>query len=242
MLNNRIISDLNAKDTIYKNILYFVLGISFAGAIFFFPEGYHQYAQEDGIIETAGAIFFGLSSLFFFSCIFRIYKSKNSKLLLAISGTLCWAVLAFVCFGEEISWGQRIFNFETPSEIKVTTYHSNEGMLKNMQNETNIHNMGFFYEYIGAWKITMGLLILIGIVYPISAYFSPLSKLYKFFNLPVPPLYLIGLSISGILIQYGLKDIAYFPNDTSETYEMLLGLMFFLFSKHAWSNPQKSYL
>lgn len=51
------------------------------------------------------------------------------NIFLLLLGLLC-----LVCFGEEISWGQRIFGWQTPDTIKEL----------NVQQETNIHNLWWF--------------------------------------------------------------------------------------------------
>jgi len=58
-----------------------------------------------------------------------IYKTKKNIFYLLL------VILFFVGFGEEISWGQRILNFETPEALKQV----------NLQNETNIHNIVIFH-------------------------------------------------------------------------------------------------
>ncbi|MBN1952330.1 MAG: hypothetical protein JW801_14110 [Bacteroidales bacterium] len=48
---------------------------------------------------------------------------------------LLLALLFFFCFGEEISWGQRIFHVKTPDYISEV----------NAQQEINIHNLNVFH-------------------------------------------------------------------------------------------------
>jgi len=77
---------------------------------------------EDGVVEYLSVVFWGVGLIF--SIILTI-KKKNK--LIAF-------VFLFVCFiwiGEEISWGQRIFNIETPELIANA----------NKQSELNFHNL-----------------------------------------------------------------------------------------------------
>jgi len=80
--------------------------------------------KEDGLVETAGTILFLLSSLMFFMTF-----SRNKNFFIPLLG--CFFLL---CFLEEISWGQRIFNMDTPQSLKNI----------NVQKEINIHNLKIF--------------------------------------------------------------------------------------------------
>ena len=89
--------------------------------------------REDGILETMTAVFFlGAASLLFIRS-FR--KTPNDSL----GRERFWSIVlyglpAVVCFVigmEEISWGQRLFNWHTPEFISAVNY----------QNETNFHNL-----------------------------------------------------------------------------------------------------
>lgn len=96
----------------------------------------HHLTEEDGLFENVGAFFFLSTSLIFLSSFFRqsdsqyfLFKQveRNYSLLVV-------AILFFFIFGEEISWGQRIFNIEAGDFFKE----------KNIQNETNLHNLKAF--------------------------------------------------------------------------------------------------
>jgi predicted membrane channel-forming protein YqfA (hemolysin III family) len=64
-------------------------------------------------------------------CFWRVFHLRKKKAKLFLSMT-CLLGLLFVFFaGEEISWGQRIFNIETPEWFEK----------KNAQKETNLHNL-----------------------------------------------------------------------------------------------------
>ncbi len=95
--------------------------------------------QEDGWIESLGAGFFLLASCMLLICFFisgkrdpetEIKKTANYRKFYY----LLLALVLFVCFGEEISWGQRIWGWETPESFKAI----------NAQQETNLHNLWMF--------------------------------------------------------------------------------------------------
>ncbi len=98
----------------------------------FKPEFIRPYGDEDGIVESMGATFFFLASVIFTLTYFRMTKYAHSGFkkteALWILGL---ALLFFVACGEEISWGQRIFDFSTPEAIKEI----------NAQHEFNLHNL-----------------------------------------------------------------------------------------------------
>ena len=76
-----------------------------------------ELAKEDGAIENVGAGLFLVSSSTFLFLYFRSKGRHNMffgrfKKRNLYFGLL--AILFFVCFGEEISWGQRIFEWQTP--------------------------------------------------------------------------------------------------------------------------------
>lgn len=96
----------------------------------------HNLTTEDGLYENIGAVFFLLTGLVFLYgflrttgkeiFLFRSFRRNYAFLLLGI-------LFIFVS-GEEISWGQRIFQV-TPGE-----FFSDQ----NLQRETNLHNLRLF--------------------------------------------------------------------------------------------------
>lgn len=81
---------------------------------------------EDGPIEWLTLLCFLSASVLFF---LSFNRSKNIFLL-----ALC--LLFLFGAGEEISWGQRIFNYDTPAMI----------VKKNIQKEFNVHNLVLFNQ------------------------------------------------------------------------------------------------
>lgn len=91
--------------------------------------------DEDRYFENVGAIsLFAASAISFYN--FYLVR-KTHKLTGIFWGKqlvyLGLAVLYFFGGGEEISWGQRIFNIHQPEILK-----------ENVQGELNIHNLAFF--------------------------------------------------------------------------------------------------
>jgi hypothetical protein len=94
--------------------------------------------REDGVFENIGAVSFLVASAMFLLTFKMSYGQKHIFLGIATRGNVYFGMLAllmFVCFGEEISWGQRIWSWETPTWIAS----------QNAQGETNLHNLWPFH-------------------------------------------------------------------------------------------------
>lgn len=86
---------------------------------------YYTYVKEDGYIEYFTAVFLMVSSAFCF------YKALFNRRKLSMLFFYAAAFAFFLGFGEEISWGQRIFGFATPGDLEKI----------NAQKEFNLHNI-----------------------------------------------------------------------------------------------------
>jgi len=107
-------------------IVIFGLGIYYANTdLTYFDK---VYTVEDGFVENGSAIFLFTSSMLLLSRFFKLFKHKD---LFWKVGMLALAFVFFFGAGEEISWGQRIFNVESSEYF----------MENNAQGETNLHNL-----------------------------------------------------------------------------------------------------
>ncbi len=177
-------------------IAFFLIGYSFT---IVFPEQGSLLTKEDGVVEYSSA-FFGLLAAIGFLVVYfkgiRRRKTGQNKSQWKNQWFLGLALLAFVTFGEEISWGQRIFNFETPQSVAKI----------NEQNEFNIHNLEMFHgrtadgslkEGISSWltghRLFYIFLITYFIIIPVLQLSkNKLSNLIQFLGIPIVPLW-IGL-------------------------------------------------
>ena len=89
---------------------------------------FKTFCREDGVIENAEALLFFLGSLLSLFLAWML-KKDGLKYWAICYGLL--GVLLFLVTGEEISWGQRIFQVATPDWYT--------GL--NAQHETNLHNL-----------------------------------------------------------------------------------------------------
>ncbi|MCZ6594988.1 MAG: hypothetical protein O6943_08745 [Bacteroidetes bacterium] len=94
-------------------------------------------AQEDGFYETATVIWFLGTAIIFFYLFFKDTTGNNFfrlKLKKNVFFLLLGMLFVFGA-GEEINWGQRILNLQTPESLKE----------KNLQGQINIHNLSIFH-------------------------------------------------------------------------------------------------
>ena len=130
---------------------------------------YQSLVKEDGIIEYLTAIF--LLSI----SIFLIKKLLETEDIISVNnlGIIIFSIIFFFGFGEEISWGQRIFNIETP-----TFFAQN-----NLQSETNIHNLMIGGVKLNKLIFTNGLFLIFSFYFLAFPYLHfKSSKVRSFIN------------------------------------------------------------
>jgi len=125
-----------ARTELLQQIHYGVL-VLIIGIFFIFGETVDNrnnfLFQEDGFFENFTVVLTLISSLIFFY-LGVYYKVIDKKIFLFL-----FAILLFFYSMEEISWGQRIFDWETPEALSEVNY----------QNEINVHNI-FINPYFQA--------------------------------------------------------------------------------------------
>ena len=135
------------------------------------------FAIEDGPVEWGGTICLLLSSLVLLRNALSL-MGKGRPGAAALTGF--YALLFFFASGEEISWGQRIFGWESGAFFT----HANA------QHETNIHNLVIGHIKLAKTLFGSGLtavLLLYLVVLPFAyALISPVQRLANRLALPVP--------------------------------------------------------
>lgn len=205
---------LTRFDKIAYAFLAAVMGISiyygFTDAEFFNT----VITREDGSVEYGTAVFLFIISLL---CFYRLFFTSKGKSLTWKIGVLGFALLFLFGAGEEISWGQRIFEIE-----------SGEYFLENnAQQETNLHNL-----VVGGKKVNKiifsQLLMLVMVIYLIVAPVLYRRKewvknLFDRFAVPVVKWHhTIAFLASTILVAINPPDRKW------EVYELAFGLIFLL--------------
>lgn len=153
---------------------------------------------EDKFFEWFSALAWFLAALLFGVALHAVIRRPGRVHAIWYFGLLA---ISFIAAGEEISWGQRLFGYETPTTIARS----------NLQGEMNLHNLKLFDVRItadGEQKKTgiqrwltfgrMGSLIWIGflVILPLAQRFiTPLARLFAWLRFPVPP---VQLAIAGI--------------------------------------------
>jgi hypothetical protein len=93
---------------------------------------------EDGPIENAGALSFLLAGAVFLVTAYRssgLHRQYGTNHIESSLALLALGALCLVCFGEEISWGQRLFDYSVPAWLADI----------NRQGEWNLHNLAWFH-------------------------------------------------------------------------------------------------
>lgn len=169
------------------------------------------YAVEDGLVETATALFLLICSPILLGAALRLWRKGRHG---AAALTAFYGLLFFVAAGEEISWGQRIFGWQT-----------NDFFLQNnKQHETNLHNLvigGFDVNKIlfGA-TLTIVTLIYLLVLPPLYRRVEWIRRLVDALVIPVP-----GLRHSVLAIVASLVVAAMDQNRKWEVYELVFSML-----------------
>lgn len=124
---------------------------------------FDRIIMEDGELENLTALGLLAGSLMLLVRLLKVYRTKNT---LWIVVNILMILGLFFGFGEEISWGQRIFGVE-----------SNEFFSQNnAQNETNLHNLK-----VGDVKVNRILSLVLSIGF--GFYYLFMLLLYKKVNI-----------------------------------------------------------
>lgn len=193
-----------------KKVLFYtpIVVFELAWIVDMFPFGVlREMSVEDRFIENVQVTVLVVAIYYCIKNISALYKRK--EYLSAVIFSLGLFVLVFTA-GEEISWGQRIFHFDTPSFIER----------QNVQKELTIHNL----EGFGNKKVS--------IAYIIVGFFGTFSWLLRktvkvLNNAPyvyfIPPWFISSYYFFGFLFNlYTRLDADHIIGHYSETVECIL--------------------
>lgn len=176
----------------YRPSLYIVLGVYIVVSYQTLAAGGgldKLFFTEDGYFETAGALgLFATAGLFFYG-FFRTLKNpiKENTHWVKRVAFLGFALIAFFGAGEEISWGQRIFNIQTPEALNSV----------NAQGELTVHNIavnGVQLNFETAFDVFWFSVV---VLLPLGIMFIPLvrnlaRKFFPALYLPIGGLFLLN--------------------------------------------------
>ena len=151
---------------------------------------------EDHYFENMGAISLFVASAISLYLFFQALKARKvaNTHWIKLGVYLGFALLYFFGAGEEISWGQRIFNFQEPPQMAE----------ENVQGEFNIHNLAIFEnsELLKADTIFTVFWMAVGVLIPAaSLVWKPFRQFAEKF-IPIP---YWGIGILFILNYIGAK-------------------------------------
>ena len=167
--------------------------IAFSGIlVYLYPVRFRFVVDEDGIIEYLTAFVLLLGSVCLTIRFVKVASQKNS---LWIVFNLLMIFGLFFCFGEEISWGQRIFSLDSSQFF----------LENNSQKEINFHNLEFNGIKLNKLIFANLLSIVMGIYFTLSLISYQKSVKFRQFvdkiGLPIPRmLHSLLALISSVLI------------------------------------------
>ncbi len=183
-------------------------------------EKFAWFIREDGLVEYLTAIFLFAASIV---SVYRAVEYKKLKKPLWVFTAVTLAILFFFGAGEEISWGQRIFNIESGEFFSE----------KNIQKETNLHNLS-----VGGTNLNIlifsQLIFIVLVTYVLLRILTDkvtfIRNLVSKFNVPMPRYHqlIVLVGVNAIIAALYVKKV-------SELHELVFALVFFLI----FLNPAK---
>jgi hypothetical protein len=212
----------NSKASIVFWTIIAVLIFTFIILLYFISEEtYIWLGTEDSLGENLTAIFYAIAGILLF-----VYSYKELKLgesiKLHILTILLGLFFLFIAL-EEISWGQRIFNFSTPELLGT----------HNIQDEFNLHNISLFDKgqaFINQHTALNGFVFFTGILFPLLYFFVPLiRKYFNKINFPIVPISVTPIFVLSII--HGQTLAKYFQHwSHPEVKELMISIGYLLFS------------
>ncbi|MFK5879973.1 MAG: hypothetical protein QM478_10815 [Flavobacteriaceae bacterium] len=200
--------------------LVYALGIYFSNTDVQYFEDF--YVREDGFIEYGTAAMLLCISILSFTRLVRLWKSTP---ILWKVGTLGFALIFLFGAGEEVSWGQRIFGWESSEYFAQN----------NLQQETNLHNMMIGETKINKLvftQILISILVIYLLILPIL--YRKVKAVKNLTNSFAVPIVQWTQTIAFIIFTVLL---AFMPSHKNpEIHELALGVIFFLIFINPFNN------
>ena len=161
------------------------------------------FGREDGVFENLTALYLFVTSLLFVAAFF-LFRKASWMLRLSYAGL---AMLFFLGAGEEISWGERIFDLDDHNFIRGV----------NVQGELTLHNLKYFQGEDSILPVSVSqlfILFLFGFAVLVPLVCSIFPKVDRFVSprFPVLPLYPgILVVVTYIFQKLMLRVLPLFP-------------------------------
>jgi hypothetical protein len=141
----RIISAINQSAQqwkVSKKLAWWIIALPLIGAVLVAASRASRplftfITMEDGPLEYPQFLCYLAAAIFAAGVAYKRLRAGHPWQALMF---LAFGVGSFVIAGEEISWGQRIFGWQTPEELAAI----------NHQGETTVHNIRWVQELLGA--------------------------------------------------------------------------------------------
>ena len=184
------------------------------------PEAFaDEFTVEDGFIEWMTSI-----TLFGTFC-YSVYRLVTAWPLFGYGGRFILLLVAAVCLfggGEEISWGQRVFDIETPEAL----------VQRNAQKEMNLHNLTFEWNgkevkinrLVFGRGLTAALLLYLFVLAPLHRRSPRVRNLVDSWAIPMPTVYQVG----AYLVVVGVVELLIDSSKRGEMTEFAGAIVFML--------------
>ncbi|SLN29785.1 hypothetical protein PEL8287_01368 [Roseovarius litorisediminis] len=204
-------SQLHKVDLFLILLIFVTLAVTVAIYIWNTDYFYLSFAAEDRLVENGTALFLLVASFVLASNARSLCHKQRVRVALF---TAFYALLFFAASGEEISWGQRIFGWESSEFVRT---HNNQG-------ETNLHNMIVFGKPLsktlfggGLTTVLLVYLVVFPVLYPRIAF---IKRLADWFAVPVPGMRHAALAVIASLVIASI-DVA----RKWEVYELVFSIL-----------------
>jgi hypothetical protein len=192
------------------------------------PGNLHGNSFEGGVVEVSTALLFGIACVGFLVAMKRSRFLRTRGTRWAYMFMICWALLMFVFMGEEISWGQQLFGFETPEAIRDA----------NLQDEFNIHNIGFVDTFWGGKYRWLSLMMfLVGVAFPLFAMWKWGRRIIQRTAFPVLPTAYVMWFVCSYFFGRFLYGYSGTRDTATEVRELLFAIGLCLFAVHGALRP-----
>jgi len=201
----------NKNRGLYLYSIFAIIASTVMSLYYFIDEDFFsRFADEDHFSETLSALFLLIAGVILITN--SLYKIKKGKRFRQEVLFILFGLMLVFAFGEEISWGQRIFDIPTPDFF----------LKYNAQQELSIHNLFIFHTSLYNPNSLVDVFVFImGIMIPVLCFRSPnfrkaLDKInFPIIQLSFLPIFSIGLIFGLAMVQ--ITDHHLFaPNEIKE--------------------------
>jgi hypothetical protein len=191
-------------------VIFPIFSIIFWGFNQIDPYYYNRLTKEDNIVEWLTVVFLFLAAVLaiMYAVISKRYAPRYFWFFVLFS--ISCSVFAI----EEISWGQRVFGFESPGYF---VEHSD-------QQEINVHNVVNEQFSIRTKHIAALALFAYGVILPISALIPSVRLLAEKFRIMIPS----KILVPGFVLASLMTWDRYFSGQDEEVAEFFFSTLLFL--------------